>query len=359
MPQDCAFVVTNLTTFASAAANVLNGSQTSSRGTFFSIAALIALARFSASARSGANSLKQGGSCWLLRRRRRAGKAHARAPCRALRRETPCRGRTSERLALEACQAAGTVAMMAAIGTARIEIIPAPGGTLALSVPGCSEVKHFIAAKSGNNTATCRNLTEFGLNAARPRTGSAVPVPDKPHVMPRYDFRTPRLFVDAALAGARRSPLARSRRTISSTCCGSSRRAGSGVQRARRRMARALGAAGKKSRPAATSTAAHARADRARRPALSVRAAQARAARLHGAESGRDGRLAASAGADAPYPGRAGQSRRACARMRSRPPSSAASSTLPEIAEPVKLDAMRFAAGCPTGCWCSATRMPR
>ena len=48
---------------------------------------------------------------------------------------------------------------------------------------------------------------------------------------------------------------------------------------------------------------------RAARPALPVRAAQARAPRLHGAEGGRDGRLAAPAGHDAAHPGRARQSR--------------------------------------------------
>ena len=58
-------------------------------------------------------------------------------------------------------------------------------------------------------------------------------------------------------------------------------------------------------------------ADRAARPALSVCAAQARAARLHGAEGGRDGRVAAAAGADAPHPGQARQSR-AHARQRDR-----------------------------------------
>ena len=43
--------------------------------------------------------------------------------------------------------------------------------------------------------------------------------------------------------------------------------------------------------------------------ALSVRAAQGRAARLHGAEGGRDGRLAAAAGAHPARPGDARQSR--------------------------------------------------
>src|SRR5262249_33700094 len=63
IPQLCAFAVTNLTTFASAAEKLLISVQASSRGTFFSIAALSTLARFAASSRIGVNSLKQGGIC--------------------------------------------------------------------------------------------------------------------------------------------------------------------------------------------------------------------------------------------------------------------------------------------------------
>ena len=119
----------------------------------------------------------------------------------------------------------------------------------------------------------------------------------------RYDFRSPRLYVEDALAAGATITLGKKpRRTIFATCCGSSPRqrvlafnGHDGEWRA------ALAADGK--RRVKLSSGADPEADRTARPALPVRAAQARAARLHGAEGGRDGRVAAAAGADAAHSG--------------------------------------------------------
>ena len=79
------------------------------------------------------------------------------------------------------------------------------------------------------------------------------------------------------------------------------------------------------------------RTDGAERSALSVRAAQTCAARLHGAEGGRTRRLAVAAGDHAPYAGQRASISSACARMRSRRPSNAAFSSIPDIVEPAPL----------------------
>src|SRR4051812_3024227 len=91
--------------------------------------------------------------------------------------------------------------MMATIGIARIEIIPAPGGTLQpLSVPEGPEVKQYIAVKSGHNAAKCQNLN--GNLAFAPSVADWIgrSPGDKPVFMARYDFRTSRLFVDTPIA---------------------------------------------------------------------------------------------------------------------------------------------------------------
>ncbi len=93
------------------------------------------------------------------------------------------------------------------------------------------------------------------------------------------------------------------------TCCGlktGDRRAG--LQWPGRRVERDLRGGGKRARLAAYRRQDPA-TDRGRRPALSVRAAESGAARLHGAEGGGDGRVAAAAGAHPPRPGGARQSR--------------------------------------------------
>ena len=84
------------------------------------------------------------------------------------------------------------------------------------------------------------------------------------------------------------------------------RRRGPGVQRQGWRMA---GSARRRQAPGPHRAGADPAADRTAGPALPVCAAQARTSRLHGAEGGRDGRVAAAAGADATHPGQARQSR--------------------------------------------------
>ena len=83
---------------------------------------------------------------------------------------------------------------VAATGNARMMISPSPRGLFLVRKRG--KVKFLSAGKSDHNTASFRNHTRIWLVQA----GSGRPVPDKPEPMARYDFRTPRLFVDAALA---------------------------------------------------------------------------------------------------------------------------------------------------------------
>ena len=125
--------------------------------------------------------------------------------------------------------------------------------------------------------------------------------------MPRYDFRTPGFSFDAALAAEARFRWPRAGE-LPRQRPAPSRRRRAGVQRPRRRMARPPRGRGQKRANLAVEERTRG-ADAGRRPALPVRAAQACAARLHGAEGGRDGRVAPAAGYHPPHPGGAGQSR--------------------------------------------------
>ena len=144
--------------------------------------------------------------------------------------------------------------------------------------------------------------------------------------MPRYDFRTPRLYVDAPLAAGGEVALDRDQAQLP---------AQRAAAQARRRVLlfngrdgewqaqpRRRGQEGADRRGSASATREQPRAGR---PAFSVRAAQACPARLSGAEGGGDGRLAPAAGDHPAHPGGAGQSRAHARQCRSRPPSSAAS----------------------------------
>src|SRR4051794_23816721 len=107
MPPQLALAGMNLTTLASAAAYALIRQQASSRETFFSIAVLRVRPRFPASSRSGLKAAKQGG--------------------------TGCGGGAWPGMGMPGpiiCAAALMVrpsTAIAAIGTRRIAIIPAPG----------------------------------------------------------------------------------------------------------------------------------------------------------------------------------------------------------------------------------------
>ena len=172
--------------------------------------------------------------------------------------------------------------------------------------------------------------------------------------MPKYDFQSPRLYVDRraeSRGGGRARQIAGA--LSAQRAASQARRRGAGLQRQRRRMAGARSPTA--SAPALVAAGADPAADRAARPALPVRAAQARAARLHGAEGGRDGRVAAAAGADAPHPGQARQSRaHARQRHRGRRAMRRAVDSRDRRADDVRPRAGRAAS--PTACWCSATR---
>ena len=176
--------------------------------------------------------------------------------------------------------------------------------------------------------------------------------------MPRYDFHSPRLYVDAPLAVGQRLALDATRPTTCPTCCGSNAgeaswsstaatangwpRSSPGPQAARRARPSQRSAA---SRPACADLA------------LPVRAAQARAPRLHGAEGGRDGRRRAAAGPDAPHAGLAGQSRaHACqchrGRRAMRHPEPSGDRGAVALEPRSRLRSNRRA------CWSSATRRP-
>ncbi len=108
--------------------------------------------------------------------------------------------------------------------------------------------------------------------------------------MAAYDFRAPRLFVDAACRKARPSRWAASSPTTSLKVL----RLAEGehvlaVQRARRRVAGAPGAGPRKGRSRRPEEPVRPQ-PAGRRPALPVRAAEARAAGLHGPEGRGDGR---------------------------------------------------------------------
>ena len=139
---------------------------------------------------------------------------------------------------------------------------------------------------------------------------------------------------------AQRLPLDRGAGELPVECAAAQgRRWRAGVQRARRRVAGEPGRR-RQARGCARRRRADAGADAAARPALPVRAAQACAPRLHGAEGGRDGRVAAAAGARRAMRRSRASISSGCAPMRSRPPSNAASSTFPEVAAPIAFDRM-------------------
>ena len=193
-----------------------------------------------------------------------------------------------------------------------------PAGVPSLRSLAASEVKLL----SRPNPATTRQSpgNPSGIRPQSGRAGLDRPAArrDKPSPMPRYDFRTPRLFVDAPLAeGAALALEPRAGELSGQRAAARSRRRRAGVQRARRRVARAPRRRGQEARSRLDIAERMREQTRAARPALPVRAAQARAPRLHGAEGGRDGRLAAAAGDHAAHPGRARQSR-AHARERDR-----------------------------------------
>ena len=153
--------------------------------------------------------------------------------------------------------------------------------------------------------------------------------------MPAYDFRSPRLFVEAPLAAGAALPLDRAQAHYLTTVL--RRKPGDGVLVFNGRDGEWGAALAVQKRAAALRRRRqNPRPDRAGRPALSVRAAQIGAAGLHGAEGGRDGRLAA-----APVLTRHGQVARVnLERMRANAIEAAEQCgilSLPEIAEPADL----------------------
>ena len=187
--------------------------------------------------------------------------------------------------------------------------------------------------KGSTNSATRRQERRHrssGLGAERRWRSSSrtvlrqVPARISRFSMSGYDFRSPRLYVDAPLDGAPRSRSTGPRRTISAT-----------VLRLRPAIASSSSMAATAS-GARRSTAQQARGDAARRrpDAAADRAADLhylfaplKAARLDYMvqKAVEMGAVAAAAGADPPRPGAARQSRRGCGPTPSRPPSNAAS----------------------------------
>ena len=171
------------------------------------------------------------------------------------------------------------------------------------------------------------------------------------------DFRTPRLFIDAALrAGGRRSTLERNQ----SNYLGNVLRlaAGDTVLVFNGRDGEWQASIGGRKRPDSLTIQSQTRPqDRLPRPRLRVCAAETCAARLHGAEGGRDGRLVAAAGADPLHPGLPGQ-QRADARQRDR---GRRAMRHPEPRRGRRADDARSLSRPARGaraCWCSATRPP-
>ena len=175
--------------------------------------------------------------------------------------------------------------------------------------------------------------------------------------MSRYDFRTPRLYVDVALAAGAAVALDGAQANY----LGNVLRLKAGdpvlVFNGRDGEWRAT-LARRQAQIVARHRGAHARADASARPALPVRPAQACAARLHGAEGGRDGRRAAAAGAHPACPGGAGEPR-AHARERDRGGRAVRD---PDAAGGLRAAAARAGdrgARARARCWCSATRTRR
>ena len=144
--------------------------------------------------------------------------------------------------------------------------------------------------------------------------------------MPNYDFRTPRVYLDAPLAAGQTASRSTATRPITwSTCCGSSTATSCCCSTAATANGRPRSPAPANARVAVDRRARVREQPRAVRPAFPVRPAQARPARLSGAEGGGDGRVAPAAGDHAAHAGRAASISIACAPMRSRRRSSAAS----------------------------------
>ena len=172
--------------------------------------------------------------------------------------------------------------------------------------------------------------------------------------MPQLDFRSPRLFVDAALAPGETVALERSQ----SNYLGNVLRLAAGdtilVFNGRDGEWQAS-IAGRKRPDSLTIASPDPAAGSPARPRLRLCAAEARPARLHGAEGGRDGRLVAAAGADPLHPGLTGQ-RRADARQRHR---GRRAMRHPQPCRGRRTGAARSLFGPARGrsaCWCSATR---
>ena len=176
--------------------------------------------------------------------------------------------------------------------------------------------------------------------------------------MPAYDFRSPRLFVAAPLAAGAVVPLDRAQAHYLTTVL--RRKSGAGVLVFNGRDGEwSADTRRAKARRRARRRRQNPRADGAGRPALSVCAAQVGAARLHGAEGGGDGRLAArSRCSPATARWRASISS-ACGPTPSKPPSNAAffrcrrSPSRPRFLPGSSPRAIRRASSC------SATRTPR
>src|SRR5262249_44756444 len=152
--------------------------------------------RFSASALSGANSLKQGGSCGRCWN----------GDCPGIYMPGPS--------ICAAAPVASPATMSAATGTARICIPSIPVGRLifvccrappsqvqggGLGAPP-PPIRARTPPKTGKTSKNPPNTPDQG--GWKPHPG-----PDNPACMARYDFRSPRLFVEVALAEGASVPL--------------------------------------------------------------------------------------------------------------------------------------------------------
>ena len=156
--------------------------------------------------------------------------------------------------------------------------------------------------------------------------------------MPHYDFRTPRVYLDAPLAAGQAVAFDRAQANYLHNVL----RLGHGdallLFNGRDGEWQAeLAGAGKRALTAVVGERS-ARAAARPRPAFPVRPAQACPARLPGAEGGGNGRLAPAAGAHPAHPGGARQSR-AHARQCDRGGAAVRHSDLAEVADPVAFQA--------------------
>ena len=156
--------------------------------------------------------------------------------------------------------------------------------------------------------------------------------------MPRYDFRTQRLYVKAPLAAGANVALDAGQTNYLCNVLRLSPGDPVLVFNGRDGEWRASLAAAEQTQRRTRSHRASARPDRSRRPALSVRAAEGRAARLHGAESGGARRRRGCSRSSPATPRPRASMSSACRPTRSRRPSNAACSISRRSCEPLALD---------------------